>query len=77
MPFTLWEVHLTVFWYDKDGKVEEFSDLRVLKYKNESYMWRGERRTDCKVFTQNALWFLLLFLYLNVNFGWLYVSMII
>ena len=26
------------FWHDKDGKVEEFSDLRVSKYKYESYM---------------------------------------
>ena len=32
------------FWYDKDGKVEEFSDLRVSKYKFESYiLWRSKK----------------------------------
>lgn len=32
------------FWHDKDGNVEEFSDLRVSKYKYESYiLWRGKK----------------------------------
>ena len=31
------------FWRDKDGNVEEFSDLRSPKYQYESYiLWRGE-----------------------------------
>ena len=32
------------FWYDKEGNVEEFSDLRVSKYKYESYiLWRVKK----------------------------------
>lgn len=32
------------FWYDKEGNVEEFSDLRVSKYKYESYiLWRSKK----------------------------------
>lgn len=32
------------FWHDKEGNVEEFSDLRVSKYKYESYiLWRVKR----------------------------------
>lgn len=33
------------FWYDKEGNVEEFSDLRVSKYKYESYiLWRVSKQ---------------------------------
>ena len=31
-------------WYDKEGNVEEYSDLRYSKYKYESYvLWRGKK----------------------------------
>ena len=32
------------FWYDKEGEMTEYSDLRVSKYKYESYiLWRGKK----------------------------------